>query len=930
MKKTVSILLIIAMLLAAILAIMSVNAAGDVTPEPQRPDGTVINDLDDYMKYIVNGETDGKVFYLNIDIYQPLSDFKGTLYGNGHVFETDAIGFENIDGATIKDLKIVSTSTSTVFGDLNNVTLENLEISARSGSVIKSLVNSTVKNVSITLANGGSSVFGSEIRDSVLEDISAAVATEMKITKSMDFGGLATKIEDSSLKNVSCDYSVKASGFKVYSGAIGGICSTVAGDVTFQNVSHAGEINLNTWADVDATVNEKNFLGGLIGKTAVGTELTIDGCLNAGDLFSTQSGTNVGGILGYAYNTNLTIKGCGNLGNISTMSASSSVHVGAGGIIGFTNNMSPTEYYVTISGCENRGRIFETDREDVFNAFCEASFTEYNNANKDKEGFVAVDAEGYKEVYLAEYVAEYLAENVGKTEADALEDCLKQSKFSSITAVYGGGIMGRVFAIPYLYINSCKNYANIEFYGTYGSWGGAAGIVASFVTIGNWEGIAAADIRVVNCYNEGKIVGNQPAGILGGKFMQLTSNNSKLVVEYCINRGEIVGRAGGRAAGIVCDFDSQGGADACNLSDINIRNCANYGNISGATVSGGIVSSLCNQISITKAMSIVNCYNAGNISTVNYMVTENKGTEEEEVVLKEASMAGGIIATVKLHSVIANCVNVGTVSAQTKANAFPIVDNEALVLASDNVHLGKGTFTHSTGKTSEQIEAIVAKMVFEKINNTASLEAAINIAQGLVDIDYSKESWKVFSSAFEVAKKVVNSVTATQETVDLVEKNLTEAINGLEQIPADIEALNDAIAEGVGYYKDDWDDYSFLNLAKAIEEAVKIINKDNVLQSEVNTSIDAIKTAISNLEERGELITLETVVDLTVGGLYDTNPAGTQGATDVEGNSESQGEGETDPTDNDGGCGSIIGGAAVVLVAAAAIGIGVTFKKKED
>lgn len=957
MKKTVSILLVIAMLLAGVLAIMSVNATEDVTRVPEKPTGKDvinINNQEDYVNKINAGDTAGKVFSLNTDIYDaPLSDFKGTLYGNGHVFSTPTLGFENIEGATIKDLNIVATG-STVFGNIKGATIEGGSIEIRgNGTVASSVTDCTFKDIIVTVSVAGNSVFGSKISNSTLENIKVTVSGTKTINKSSDFGGMASNIENSYLKDVSCEYAIKVYGVKSYVGQIGGICTYASGETIFENVRHSGEIYVNTWGTSDDSLSEKVSIGGITAKTNTGANITYKDCVNEGNIMTTQTGANIGGILGCVRAADVTLRGCVNNGSLSSMVDTSAIHLGVGGMIGWTNNMSAEECEILISDCVNNGKIFETPLEDVFNAFCEIGAIEYNNEHKADADFVAVDAEGYRDIYFDEYIAEYvekhLQEYLEKEEYKGLskkavreaakkddrekilEECINQTKFSSLNNFYAGGMVGRVFAISSLYINSCTNNADIIIKKASNSWGGTGGMVGSFVTIGNWEGITAADIRVINCENNGYIRGNQPAGIIGGRFMQLTSDTSKLVVEYCRNYGKIEGIESGRAAGIVCDFDGTSGDNACNMTDINIRNCANYGDITGATISGGIVASLCLNKTVVKSMSIINCYNEGNISTVNDMTTVvDEETLEESIELKEASMSGGIIATTALPVAITNCINAGTITAETAENAFPIVADDAMALATDNIHLGDGAFTYSAGKTQKEIDDAKSAISFEKINNTAYLEVLLDTAETLNEIDYTETTWTVFAAVLKAAQAIVQSPIAEQESIDSLEESLEVAMAGLEQVSVNIEEIDVAIARGIAYHKNDWDDFSFMNLTLAIKEAVRIRNQGNVLKSEFNYAIDAINTAIANLKERGESITLETVVDLTVGGLFDkdtgnNNSNSTGGA---EQDTSDEGEG-TDPTAQ-AGCGGIIGGAAVVIVAAAAVGVGVALKKKED
>ena len=931
MKKTVSVLLIIAMMLAAILAITSINAIEDDAPEmSEAGEGAIqINSMSDYLKVILGGETEGKEYSLNIDVYDtPLSNFKGTLYGNGHTFSVSAVGFDGNTGATIKDLKIVSRSSSTIFGALNGVTLENITIDAKNGAVASSVTDSTLKNVKITMAKAGSSVFGSSIVNSKLNGVDVIVNDEKVITASGNFGALTNTLENSTLDTVTCDYPISVSYIKAYTGAIGGIAAFAKGEVTFENVSHLSYIHVNAWATYADGVYEKTDIGGLIGQTIEDSKIVMNNCQNFGDMYATQTATNFGGMIGKVYCTDVIMYNCKNNANIMSCADTTDVHVGIGGIIGWTR--SKGSYTISLNGCENYGTIKDTPHELIFAAFCEVSAIIYNNEHKNDEDFEAVDAEGYKDIYIEEYENEYFAkpENFGKEPVEALNQCMAQSQFHSKGQMYAGGMLGRTFAIPSLYLNGCKNFADVTISSSASNWGGAGGMVAAFVTVGNWEGVVAADITVLNCYNEGTITAMSPGGIIGGRFMQFTSLASKLMVKYCVNNGELISREGGRAGGIVCDFDSLGGDNSCKMSDITIKNCANYANISGATIAGGIVASYNNDIHEPKAMVITDCYNSGEISTINDLTTINAGTPEEEVVIKYESISAGIIGITNEVACISGCVNEGKMISETEANAFAIVSDAANVIAENNVHSGEGEFAYSQAKTDAEIADIVKNMVFAGRNNTSSLARTLSAAMVLVDIDYTAESWEPVAKAIAAAKVVVSNDFIEQHVIDELEANLKAAMEQLVQQFVNLAGLDRKIAEGLKYKKSDWDDYSFMNLTNAIEAAVIIRNTDGVYASQVDSAMKAITDAIANLEERGEMHTLATVTDLVVEDLYGTGSA-TQAATgDV---TEEQGtDSETEIVEDQGGCGGIIGGAAVVLVAAVAVGVGLSFKKKED
>ena len=104
MKKTISILVIVAMMLASILAIIPVAAA--------EPEGTAITNADDFAAMAADGK-----YYLANDITLKASygEFKGTLDGNGKTITLvgNVPTFKTLTGATVKNVNLVANFEET-------------------------------------------------------------------------------------------------------------------------------------------------------------------------------------------------------------------------------------------------------------------------------------------------------------------------------------------------------------------------------------------------------------------------------------------------------------------------------------------------------------------------------------------------------------------------------------------------------------------------------------------------------------------------------------------------------------------------------------------------------------------------------------------------------------------------------------------------
>ena len=136
----------------------------------------------------------------------------------------------------------------------------------------------------------------------------------------------------------------------------------------------------------------------------------------------------------------------------------------------------------------------------------------------------------------------------------------------------------------YTRVTNCINKAQITGGNSY-----VGGIVGSVIG-SNRYGLTYSDVRIINCANEGDILGaNKVGGILG-----YSMTNTHL--EGCSNTGAISGSSEvGGLAGYM-----QGSGNAC-----SIKNCYNKGAVTGGSYTGGLIGQQYNGASIT------NSYNAG-------------------------------------------------------------------------------------------------------------------------------------------------------------------------------------------------------------------------------------------------------------------------------------------------------------------------------
>ena len=153
----------------------------------------------------------------------------------------------------------------------------------------------------------------------------------------------------------------------------GGLMENVVNERTFAAVANYwGAFFRTACKDATATlINCVNYscvsspypvnnhkLGGFIGTTDPGVNITFIGCKNYGDI----TGSQVGGYIGIMKNGTLTFKDCENNGNISGIIGKSSGEGSygiSGGFVGGYNNMNGIEGDVTVTfdNCVNNGNV---------------------------------------------------------------------------------------------------------------------------------------------------------------------------------------------------------------------------------------------------------------------------------------------------------------------------------------------------------------------------------------------------------------------------------------------------------------------------------------------------------------------------------------------------------------------------------------------
>ena len=330
MKRTISILVIIAMMLASVLAIIPVGAeeaveGGDSVVEDTTPVGTPVATADEFKAAVEAG----KDFYLTDSITLPadwaLMDFGATMDGNEKAITLSGTAglFANLNGATIKNVAIVGEQTA------------NGIASGATGAVRFENVTSMVKTVK---GNDSAAAF-------VSGAISPASITFIKCTNMTNVVGGLT------------------------GGAFGGWIKS--GDLVFEDCANLGNVEAKyaggyVGAPQNANITVKNstngtpeapvaikgtasFAGGLFGETFANVTLTdVVNCANV-----TGGGAVIGGGIIGGFHAEKTFRAT-NVLNYGAMDVEGAWNKMGGGFIGDANKANSSFYFVD---CVNFGTM---------------------------------------------------------------------------------------------------------------------------------------------------------------------------------------------------------------------------------------------------------------------------------------------------------------------------------------------------------------------------------------------------------------------------------------------------------------------------------------------------------------------------------------------------------------------------------------------
>ncbi len=227
----------------------------------------------------------------------------------------------------------------------------------------------------------------------------------------------------------------------------------------------------------------------------------------------------------------------------------------------------------------------------------------------------------------------------------------------------------------------------------------------------------------------------------------------------------------------------------------------------------------------------------------------------------------------------------------------------ALVDGSNLVRFEDGKYVNLGQKIEVEVDT-TPKPIPPAAPVYSELEKAIARAEALVEGDYTAESFKAVADALAAAKALQTEV---QDDIDAAVAAIDLAMAALDLKPAEVASVDysklaEAITKAEALNVNDYTMASWTSVQVMLSAAKKA--KLAATQAEVDAAIAALNGAVASLVKA---------------------PA----ESDAPAADDKDDTNATEPAEEEG-CGSVIGGAAVILTAVLALGAGVSFKKKED
>ena len=870
MKRTISILVIVAMMLASVLAIVPASAA-------ETPEGTAINSAADFAAMDAAG-----TYYLATDItlteMYSKANFTGTLDGNGKTITLSGIptAIKELKGATVSNLNLVVDYTFT---------------SSAAGGALSHWANGTFTNITV--------------------DAKYTIPEGFDMTNAL--GALFTEINGAStLTNCVTNGSISVlnnSTYNTWSDAryngLGGFAGKTyaCGELKFINC-----VNNVTVYGTQKSQHTAGFIGGVESKA----QLYFENCVNNGDITGTSGNyTGISGFVGClspVSSSTTTFKNCRNNGNLAELAPSDGASKDGylGGFVG-RNYGSPK---VTAENCINAGDIAALNGGwSGAGGFVGNGMTHgYEWTTYDPGIYTFTNCINLGDITGTSSFAGGIG---GAFKQHSVNGCTVQmencANFGDIEATeYAGGMLGQIgdYGCDIVILKNCYNAGNIT------APNGAAGM-AGYIQHGagsetkkdNYNITNRSPMVIDNCANVGTITCN----------FVLKDDETYTANKYV-------------AAGILARFgDESNGA----VVDITLSNCANAGALVNATYPEDVAQITpeykkddfkCNDSNISYAD-----YNVG----VNKFV---KAADAATVDAKVAAIAAAAPGdTTALDEALAPVLDFAAVDYVEGWDAFAAARDAAILLttmASTPADIAKAvsdleaailglrsnanvdvtaleaaitegakyenagdkytpaTFAALTtaldaarktlnAASQSKIDAAAAALTaaiaaLAEKPDTAALEAAITKYDAYAADGYVSTSWAPFADALAKAKAAKNNENSTKADVEAALAALNTAGEALvaKASTADLEAkVADINAK---YNKDNYTAKSYAAVRSALQEADKAIKGGDVGADDIAAIVAALDAAVAGLLELGNFAEIDAIL-ATVDDLEEKN-----------------------------------------------------------
>lgn len=347
-------------------------------------------------------------------------------------------------------------------------------------------------------------------------------------------------------------------------------------------------------------MSEVGSVGGIIGDARTGA--IIKDCTVEGTILYTDPGTDawssaVGGVVGTA--SNVTITGCKFSGWVySKTPVGNNTIGGIGGIVGEANSS-------TISNCTNNGTVCTTAIsnnaggiagyiKDTTVTNCQNKWNIYAKAESANHGVGGIAGQMYVSTRDCE-----------------IKECTNTGDITAIgsdSAGYAGGIVGK------LRENTSGNSGTI---GDCHNSGDISMLSSTQCSIGGLVGVSSANLTIKSSSNTGNISSeendsiNKAGGLVGQSSSELTLTES-------YNAGSVSSPSSDYVGGLV--------GQLMRPTTVNVTNCYNVGEVSGAATAG-LIGNISAYDTTQRSVAIEDSYNAGTLSgtTENGIVGSRQG-----------------------------------------------------------------------------------------------------------------------------------------------------------------------------------------------------------------------------------------------------------------------------------------------------------------